>query len=101
MANQDMNEKILNKKFKKAVFSGYDMADVDAFFDLVIEYLKNNDKMVELYKGDNAQLKKQILELQAKLDELLKQNKKLAAEVKTYEGYGKNWLKPNQKKQGE
>lgn len=70
MANQEMNEKILNKKFKKTIFSGYETEDVDSFFDLVIEYLKQNDKTIEdlqktlvQLKADNQQLKEQNLKL--------------------------------------
>lgn len=100
MANQEMNEKILNKKFKKGIFSGYDTADVDAFFDHVIEYLKNNDKMVELYKDDIAKLKEQIKQLQEANEQLKQQTTKLANEVKSLEeeGYGKSWLKSHNTK---
>ncbi|MCQ2747707.1 MAG: DivIVA domain-containing protein [Mycoplasmoidaceae bacterium] len=92
-----MNEKILNKKFKKAVFSGYDANDVDSFFDTVITYLENNDKMLESHKANMAKQEKLIAELQTKVAELQNENNKLSLTVKTYEdeGYGKNWLKPN------
>lgn len=95
MANKEMTEKILNKKFKKSVFSGYDTADVDSYFDSVIEYLKNNDKMVELYKDEANKLKGQLKDLLAKNNALIKENDKLAKQVQEYkeEGYGKTWLK--------
>lgn len=95
MANKEMTEKILNKKFKKAVFSGYDTADVDSYFDEVIEYLKNNDKMVELYKDDNDKLKNQLKDLMAVNANLEKEKKKLIREIKEYEeeGYGNMLLK--------
>lgn len=92
MVNNEMNEKILNKQFKKAAFSGYDATDVDSFFDSVIVYLKNNDKMVELYKEDLAKLKNAYLKLQQDFEALKAKNRKLEQEVKDYEaeGYGKN-----------
>ncbi|MBQ0045377.1 MAG: DivIVA domain-containing protein [Mycoplasma sp.] len=104
MANTEITEKILNKKFKKAVFSGYDTADVDAFFDFVIDYLKNNDKMVELYKGDAEKSRALAKNLQAKVISLEKDKAKLTKEVEEYqaEGYGNAWLKNRSvKKQGE
>ncbi|MCQ3914359.1 MAG: DivIVA domain-containing protein [Mycoplasmoidaceae bacterium] len=95
MTNKEMTEKILNKKFKKAVFSGYDTTDVDSYFDEVIEYLKNNDKMVELYKDDNDKLKNQLKDLMTVNANLEKEKKKLIREIKEYEeeGYGNMLLK--------
>lgn len=104
MANKEMTEKILNKRFKKAVFSGYDTADVDAFFDFVIEYLKNNDKMVELNKGEAEKAKALVKNLQAEIASLQKDKAKLTKEIEEYqaEGYGNTWLKNRSvKKQGE
>lgn len=100
MANQEINEKILNKKFKKAVFSGYDSADVDTFFDSVIEYLKNNDKMVELYKKEAEKLKMDIQALKVANNSLEKDNAKLQREIKEFrdEGYGSMRLKPTNQK---
>ncbi|MCQ3907793.1 MAG: DivIVA domain-containing protein [Mycoplasmoidaceae bacterium] len=103
MANQETIEKILNKKFKKAVFSGYDSADVDSFYDKVIEYLKNNDKMVESYKDDALKLKEQVKNLTS-LNATLNQEKvKLEQTIKEYqeEGYGSMLLKQRSNKQGE
>lgn len=95
MDNKEMNEKILNKKFKKAVFSGYDMTDVDSFYDSIIEYLKNNNKMVELYKADANKFKEQVKALQSTNAALLKDKAKLIKEIQELksEGYGKPWLK--------
>ncbi len=100
MANQEINEKILNKKFKKAVFSGYDSADVDTFFDSVIEYLKNNDKMVELYKKEAEKLKMDIQALKVANNSLEKDNAKLQREIKEFrdEGYGSMRLRPSNQK---
>lgn len=101
MDNKETTEKILNKKFKKAVFSGYDTVDVDSFFDQIIEYLKNNDKMVELYKKDSSEALAKVKGLQDQIASLQKENKRLVNEVKEYqeEGYGNMLLKQrNQKK---
>lgn len=105
MANQEISQKILNKKFKMAAFSGYDTTDVDSFFDSVIEYLKNNDKMVELYKDELAALKVELQKLKVANNNLEKEKKKLLEEIKTYqeEGYGNTWFKnrSQQNKKGE
>lgn len=95
MANKEITEKILNKKFKKAVFSGYDAIDVDTFYDSVIEYLKNNDKMVELYKDEATNLKVELQKLKVANNNLEKQNAKLQKEVQELkeEGYGSLSLK--------
>ncbi|MCQ2957044.1 MAG: DivIVA domain-containing protein [Mycoplasmoidaceae bacterium] len=101
MDNKEMTEKILNKKFKKAVFSGYDTVDVDGFFDTVIEYLKNNDKMVELYKKDSSDAIAKVKGLENQIANLEKEKNRLINEVKEYqeEGYGNMLLKQrNQKK---
>ncbi len=101
MDNKETTEKILNKKFKKAVFSGYDTVDVDSFFDQIIEYLKTNDKMVELYKKDSSEALAKVKGLQDQIANLQKENKRLVNEVKEYqeEGYGNMLLKQrNQKK---
>ncbi len=77
--NDKMIDKILNKEFKRAILAGYDAYDVDAFFDSVIEYLKNinsNDKtfMDEINKLQNE--KKQLQEeLDIKTRELSEKNK--------------------------
>lgn len=90
MANQEMNEKILNKKFKKTIFSGYETEDVDSFFDEVIEYLKQNDKII-------TDLNKTLVSLKEENEQLKNQNVKLVQQTATYkkmadelqkEGYG-------------
>lgn len=95
MNNQEMNEKILNKKFKKSVFSGYDTVDVDSFFDQIIEYLQNNDKKVQSYIEENQNLNNQIKKLNGTIANLEKEKAKLAAQVKEYqeEGYDSIFLK--------
>ena len=95
MSNKEMTEKILNKKFKKAVFSGYDSSDVDAFYDQVIEYLKNNDKVLESYKEDTLKYKDQVEKLTSLNDALTKEREKLQNTIKEYqeEGYGNMLLK--------
>lgn len=95
MSNKEMTDKILNKKFKKSVFSGYDCADVDSYFDQVIQYLQNNDKMVQSYTDDIANLKKQVKQLQIEKETLQKENAKLNKEIEEYqeEGYGNMLLK--------
>ncbi|MCQ3908012.1 MAG: DivIVA domain-containing protein [Mycoplasmoidaceae bacterium] len=95
MSNKEMTDKILNKKFKKSVFSGYDCNDVDAYFDQVIEYLLNNDKTVQSYADDIANLKKQVKQLLADKAALQKENAKLNKEIEEYqeEGYGNMLLK--------
>ena len=89
MTNEEMSKIILNKKFKKTAFAGYDTIDVDSFFDLVIQYLDSNDKKVAEYKAildkirnDNTDLKKQI-------DLLTKSNNEKQAKIDTFyaEGY--------------
>lgn len=90
MANQEMNEKILNKKFKKTIFSGYETEDVDSFFDLVIEYLKQNDLKVDSLEKELASLKQDNEKLAAqniKLTHQANTYKKLAEELEK-EGYG-------------
>lgn len=90
MANQEMNEKILNKKFKKTIFSGYETEDVDSFFDSVIEYLKQNDKKIN-------DLEQTIASLKAENDKLIASRQQLEHDAATYkkladelnkEGYG-------------
>ncbi|MCQ3915346.1 MAG: DivIVA domain-containing protein [Mycoplasmoidaceae bacterium] len=95
MSNKEMTDKILNKKFKKSVFSGYDCNDVDAYFDQVIEYLQNNDKMLQSYTDNIADLKKQVKQLQSEKEALQKENAKLNKEIEEYqeEGYGNMLLK--------
>lgn len=100
MSNKEMTEKILNKKFKKAVFSGYDSSDVDAFYDIVIEYLKNNDKMVESYKEDTLKYKEQVEKLTSLNNALTKEREKLQTTIKEFEeeGYGNMLLKHRNQK---
>ena len=100
MANKEMTEKILNKKFKKAVFSGYDSADVDSFYDYVIEYLQNNDKMVESYKEDALKYKEQVEKLTSLNNALVKERERLQNTIKEYqeEGYGNMLLKHRNQK---
>ncbi len=101
---EDKCEEILNKKFKKAVFSGYDTADVDAFFDEVIEYVEDCHKSVELYKEDVQRAYDEIDKRDVIIAELEKEKAKLLQEVADYkeEGYGNMLLKHrNQRKQGE
>ncbi len=90
MSNKEMNEKILNKKFKKTIFSGYETEDVDSFFDEVIEYLKKNDSQIE-------DLEKNVATLRSENQKLLASNAKLTSDAETYkklaleldkEGYG-------------
>ncbi len=90
MANQEMNEKILNKKFKKTIFSGYETEDVDSFFDLVIEYLKQNDKKIVDLEQALATLKadnEKLTALKSKLEHDAATYKKMADELNK-EGYG-------------
>lgn len=88
MANQEMQEKILNKKFKKTVFAGYDTVDVDSFFDLVIDYLKANDNSVEVYKQEIEKLRKLAAEYKTRNDSLTQQLAEQVAIVKQYEADG-------------
>jgi len=76
MNNQDKVEEILNKQFKKSIFSGYDPLDVDEFFDQVCEYLKLNDKRVKEaestakeLKDKNDSLTEQVKQLQQELSQ--------------------------------
>jgi len=74
MDNQEKIEEILNKKFKKSIFSGYDTLDVDEYFDRVIEYIKNCDKrtkeaeeLVATLKLENDKLSQQVAKLSTDL----------------------------------
>ena len=62
---------------------------------MVIEYLQNNDKMVQSYTDDIASLKKQVKQLQSEKEALQKENAKLNKEIEEYqeEGYGNMLLK--------
>ncbi|XQP55749.1 MAG: DivIVA domain-containing protein [Mycoplasmoidaceae bacterium] len=95
MTNEEKVEEIINKKFKKAVFSGYDSVDVDAFFDQVIEYLQNNDKIVKSYKDDMEKMKNEMKKMNSTIESLEKDKAKLKEKVKEYqdEGYDNIFLK--------
>ena len=66
--NDKMIDKILNKEFKKAILAGYDAYDVDAFFDLVIEYLKKINSNDKTFIDEINKLHRENKELQEKLD---------------------------------
>ena len=52
-----MLDEILNKKFNKKIHAGYDPEDVDAFFDYVINYLKElNVEANKLFSKTNNSL---------------------------------------------
>ena len=66
--NDKMIDKILNKEFKKAILAGYDAYDVDAFFDSVIEYLKNINSNDKTFIDEINKLHRENKKLQEKLD---------------------------------
>lgn len=90
MRSEEVINFILDKKFKKTVFSGYEATDVDAFFDKVIEYIKDLEKNVNEYKAVADKAKSQIEQLTQENANLLSKNNALTAQNKNYEanGYG-------------
>ena len=47
--NNKIVKEILEKKFKKSIFSGYDPFDVDNFFDRIIIYINDPNK-IKIYE---------------------------------------------------
>ena len=90
MANQEMEEKILNKQFKKTAFAGYETIDVDSFFDQVIDYLKANDKSLEVYKQEIDKLRAELAKAKTENSKLYQELAQQTALVKQFEaeGYG-------------
>lgn len=90
MTNQEMCEKILNKKFTTSTFAGYKTDEVDAFFDMVIDYLKRNDADVLEFKQAAENLKIENTKLKNQLVAEEDKNKKLSAQIQQFidDGYG-------------
>lgn len=100
MENSEIVDKILNKKFKKSVFSGYDSTDVDSFFDFVIEHIQSNIKLIKSNATTISDLEKQVKQLQLEKTTLQNDNNRLNKEVEEYqeEGYGNMLLKRRSQK---
>ena len=90
MNNKEMQEKILNKQFKKTAFAGYETIDVDSFFDQVIDYLEANDKSLETFKQEIEKLRDQLAKIKKENVKLTQELEQQTAIVKQYisEGYG-------------
>lgn len=88
MRSEDVINFILDKKFKKTVFSGYEATDVDAFFDKVIEYIKALEKNVDEYKAVADNAKSEIEKLTRENANLLSKNSALSVQNKNYEANG-------------
>ena len=81
--------KIRDKVFKKAISTGYDADEVDAFFDEVIDYIK---QVRELQKTLSAQLQvkdKEIAKLNSRIQQIENEAKKIEEELSDLkkEGY--------------
>lgn len=89
-----MIEKILDKKFKKSMFAGYEPLDVDGFFDTTITYIREIMQMNDRLKLLNDQLTKKATDLEQKLQSIQLKNSELQSEVEQYlkEGYGQRHL---------
>jgi len=97
MNNQDKVEEILNKQFKKSIFSGYDPLDVDEFFDQVIEFLKLNDKRVKEAESIAKELKEKNDSLIEQVKQLQQQLSQCETLIKEYKNNGyDNIIKKNQ-----
>ncbi|MCF0227955.1 MAG: DivIVA domain-containing protein [Malacoplasma sp.] len=80
--------KILDKVFKKAISTGYDADEVDAFFDEVIDYIK---QVRELQKSLSAKLEakdQEIIKLNSKIQQDEEKCKKLEKIIEEYKDNG-------------
>lgn len=90
----NITNKILNKKFNKSLYAGYDPVDVDSFFDEVINYINEVSDFDEKTKEQSSVIEK-------KYKELVEQNKQYKEEIQDLktqvdkfikEGYGQKHI---------
>ena len=93
MSNKIAKE-ILEKKFKKSIFSGYDPFDVDQFFDKIITYLNDLLEIKVSLENEIELWKKKYCKLIEQKNNLINQNTILKNEIIEYqkEGYGQKHL---------
>lgn len=85
---QEIVQKILNKKFSKKIYSGYDAEDVDAFFDEVINYIEDIDNEMKLVDKNKNELVNKIDELYNLIDQKDQLIKTLQYEIDEYKRDG-------------
>ena len=92
--NNKIVKEILEKKFKKSIFSGYDPFDVDHFFDQIIIYINDLLKIKGSLENEIESWEKKYYELLEQKNNLTNQNKILKNEINEYqkEGYGQKHL---------
>ena len=92
--NNKIVKEILEKKFKKSIFSGYDPFDVDQFFDKTIIYIKDLLEIKVSLENEIESWKKKYCKLLEQKNNLVNQNTFLKNEINEYqkEGYGQKHL---------
>ncbi|MDR2461727.1 MAG: DivIVA domain-containing protein [Mycoplasmataceae bacterium] len=64
-----LEKEILDKKFRKKLYAGYDPEDVDIFFDKIISYIKDINITISEYRKKNNDNSEKIKELEQKLEQ--------------------------------
>ena len=92
--NNKIVKEILEKKFKKSIFSGYDPYDVDLFFDKTILYIKDILEVNSSLENEIELWRKKYFKMLEQKNNLDNQNKILKNEINEYqkEGYGQKHL---------
>lgn len=92
--NNKILKEILEKKFKKSIFSGYDPYDVDLFFDKTIAYINDLLEIKGSLENEIELWKKKYFKLLEQKNILVNQNTILKNEISEYqkEGYGQKHL---------
>ncbi len=92
--NNKIVKEILDKKFKKSIFSGYDPLDVDHFFDKTIAYINDLLKIKCSLESEIESWKIKYCKLLEQKNGLITQNTILKNEISEYqkEGYGQKHL---------
>lgn len=96
MSSSEIIKEVLEKKFKKSLFSGYDPLDVDLFFDKVTTYINDLNEI-------NKNIEDKYDLLNKKYHDLFVENEKLKNKILNYqkEIYTKNYLNKNTNKSQE
>ena len=92
--NNKILKEILEKKFKKSIFSGYDPYDVDLFFDKTIAYINDLLEIKGSLENEIELWRKKYFKLLEQKNILVNQNTILKNEISEYqkEGYGQKHL---------